>query len=284
MSDFPLEVLGGDNQSASLLLAPANGFPPGAYMPLLRPLTGDWRVTSLLPRAMWPGSGPPPEKPGSWQSPADDLLAGMAQQGLEGVIALGHSYGAVVLLLAALRQPQRFRALALLDPAILTEERLELLRGLRARGELDQMPLAQGALERKHRFSDLQAAYNYWRPKPLFADWSDAALWAYTHSMTRPARKGAGLELSWRRDWEAWYYMSVELDPWSTLARLEGLLPTLLVQGAGSETFPAASMRRAGELLPSASRITLSDSGHLFPLSHPSATRAALAAWLQTLT
>ncbi|MCE2488952.1 MAG: alpha/beta hydrolase [Anaerolineae bacterium] len=283
MSDYPLELAGGGASSPPLLLAPANGFPPRCYDPLLTPLARDWRLLSLPPRAMWPDSGPAPTTPGSWDSLADDLLAGMAQHDLQRVVALGHSLGAVVLLQAALREPQRFRALALLDPAILTEERLQLLRGLRARGELDQMPLAQGALERQHRFASQEAAFRYWRPKPLFADWSDAALWAYTRSMTRPARDGAGLELSWRRDWEAWYYTSVELEPWRALARLEGQMPTLLLQGAATETFPGDSLERARALLPSGSAASIPACGHLFPLSHAKATRPILKAWLESL-
>ena len=283
MSEVPLDPLGGQASSPTLLLAPANGFPPRCYQPLLAPLARDWRLLALPPRAMWPDSGPPPAEPGSWQSLADDLLAGMARHNLRGVVALGHSMGAVVLMLAALREPQRFRALALLDPAILTEERLATLRGLRDRAELDQMPLAQGARERQHRFASPQAAFTYWRPKPLFADWSDAALWAYTRSMTRPARDGAGFELSWRRDWEAWYYTSVELEPWRALARLEGQMPILLLQGADSETFPADSLRRARATLPAATPVSLPGCGHLFPLSHPELTRPALEAWLGSL-
>lgn len=279
----PLEVLGGRDSSPALLLAPANGFPPRCYQPLLAPLASDWRTLSLPPRAMWPDSGPPPASPGSWASLADDLLAGMAQHDLNAVIGLGHSMGAVALLLAALREPGRFRALALLDPAILSEERLQLLRGLRDRGELHLMPLAQNALERAHRFASQEAAFHYWRPKPLFADWSDAALWAYTRSMTRPARDGAGLELSWRRDWEAWYYSAVELEPWRALARLPASMPTLLAQGADSETFPVHSLERARSLLPAATPVSLPACGHLFPLSHPEQTRLALAAWLASL-
>lgn len=283
MNEYPLELLGGQASSPTLLLAPANGFPPRCYAPLLTPLARDWRLLALPPRATWPDSGPPPAEPGSWSSLADDLLAGMAQHELRGVVALGHSMGAVALLLAALREPQRFRALALLDPAILTEDRLQLLRGLRDRGQMEQMPLAQGARERQHRFASREAAFAYWRPKPLFADWSDAALWAYTRSMTRPAREGAGLELGWRRDWEAWYYTSVELEPWRALARLAGQMPTLLLQGAESETFPTDSLERARALLPGATAVSLPACGHLFPLSHPEETRPALAAWLGSL-
>ena len=283
MSNYPLHVFGGDEQAPKLLFAPGNGFPPPCYSPLLAPLTRDWRVLSLPPRALWPDIGPAPAEPGTWDGLVEDLLAGMAEHDLRDVVAVGHSLGAAVLLQAVLREPQRFRAFALLDPAILTPERLELVRGMRARGELAQLPLAQGALARKHRFSDVQAAFRYWRPKPLFTDMSDESLWACTHSMTRAARHDAGLELSWPRDWEAWYYMSVDTETWSALTRLKGLLPTLLMQGTDSDTFPGVSLQRARSLLPAGTFVTLSDCGHMFPLSHPQATREALSGWLTAL-
>ena len=284
MSNYPLHVFGGDEQAPKLLFALGNGFPPPCYSPLLAPLTRDWRVLSLLPRALWPDIGPAPAEPGTWDGLVEDLLAGMAEHGLRDVVAVGHSLGAAVLLQAVLREPQRFRAFALLDPAILTPERLELVRGMRARGELAQLPLAQGALARKHRFSDVQAAFRYWRPKPLFTDMSDESLWACTHSMTRAARHDAGLELSWPRDWEAWYYMSVDTETWSALTRLKGLLPTLLMQGADSDTFPGVSLQRARSLLPAGTFVTLADCGHMFPLSHPGDTRTALTDWLSSLS
>ncbi len=283
MSKYPLHVFGGDEQAPNLLFAPGNGFPPPCYSPLLAPLTRDWRVLSLPPRALWPGIGPAPAEPGTWDGLVEDLLAGMAEHDLRDVVAVGHSLGAAVLLQAVLREPQRFRAFALLDPAILTPERLELVRAMRARGELAQLPLAQGALARKHRFSDVQAAFRYWRPKPLFMNMSDESLWACTHSMTRAARHGAGLELSWPRDWEAWYYMSVDTETWSALTRLKGLLPTLLMQGADSDTFPGVSLQRARSLLPADTFVTLPECGHMFPLSHPAESRAALTAWLNGL-
>lgn len=285
MSAYPLQRIAGAAPAPTLLLAPGNGFPPRCYAPLFAPMGRAWQVLSLPPRAMWPDSGPAPQEPGSWDAPAADLLAGMAQHDLREVVAVGHSLGATVLLLAALRAPQRFRALALLDPAILTPERLQLLREVRARcpQELRQLPLAQGALSRRQRFPDLQTAFRHWRPKALFADWSDEALWAAARGMTHPAADGAGLELVWRRDWEAWYYMSVATEAWSALAQLEDRLPTLLAQGADSEVFPAASLQRARRLLPAATLVTLPDCGHLFPLGAPAATRAALEAWLRAL-
>ena len=285
MSGQPLQVICGEAGAAPLLLAPANGFPPECYAPTLAPLGRDWRALSLPPRGMWPGIGAAPEEPGCWAELAEDLLAGMAHHALRGVVGVGHSFGAAVLLRAALREPMRFRALALLDPALLPEARLQGLRELRARcpQALKQAPLAQGALTRRHRFPDVETAFRYWRTKPLFADWSDGALWAYTRSMTQRARGGAGLELAWRRDWEAWYYMSVDTEAWEALARLKGRQPTLIVQGAESEVFPRDSLQRAGALLPTATLATLPGGGHLFPNSHPEATTQVLAGWLAGL-
>ena len=78
--------------------------------------------------------------------------------------------------------------------------------------------------------------------------------------------------------------MSMDTETWSALTRLKGLLPTLLMQGADSDTFPGVSLQRARSLLPAGTFVTLADCGHMFPLSHPGDTRTALTDWLSSLS
>src|SRR5262245_22227216 len=110
-----LYEFGGKPDAPVMHLAVANGFPPQTYIPLFQPFTERYRVVSLPPRALWSGQHDPSET-GSWRALADDLLAGMETHKLNNVIAVGHSFGGVASALAAIKQPQRFRALILLDP------------------------------------------------------------------------------------------------------------------------------------------------------------------------
>ncbi len=283
MSTFPLHDFGGDEQSPKLLFAPGNGFPPACYAPLLTPLTHNWHVLSLPPRALWPGTGPAPTEPGTWDGLVEDLLAGMEQHDLRDVVAVGHSFGALILMMAVLEQPQRFRGLAMLDPAILTHDRIDFVHALRERGELAQLPIVESTLRRRNRFPDLQSTFAHWRSKPLFAEMSDELLRDYVRSTLRPASDGDGFELSWPRDWEAWYYMSADTDVWDSLVRLNGMARSLVVRGALSDVFLTDTLQRVRMQLPAASIVTLPECGHMFPLSHPGDARQALTDWLPRL-
>ncbi|MGH7561820.1 MAG: alpha/beta fold hydrolase [Gemmatimonadales bacterium] len=278
---YPLLELGG---SGSLVhLAPANGFPPETYRPLLDRLAEKYRVVSLPPRALWPDAGPPPAEPGTWDVLADDLLLGMRQHGLPPGIGLGHSFGGTATLLAAVREPERFRALVLLDPTMLSPARLEQLREMRRRGEDRSRPLVQGALKRRAEFASEEEAFAYWREKPLFADWDDAAVRRYARNMLRPSPGGEGFELAWPAEWEAWYYLSISTDVWEALDRLDPSRPMLVVRGERSDTFSAEAEAVLHEKRPSAALRLLPGQGHLFPQAAPEATADLIEEWVAAL-
>ncbi|GIL12983.1 MAG: alpha/beta hydrolase [Chloroflexota bacterium] len=276
---YPLLEFGG--AGPLLHLAVANGFPPQTYTPLLKPLADRCRLVCLPPRALWPGENPP-ERATDWRMLADDLLAGMARHSLTDVIAVGHSFGGVASLLAALAEPRRFRALCLLDPTILPPPAMQAIDEMRANGGLGAFPLVQGALRRRRFFSDVEEAFVYFRTKTLFLDWTDAALRLYVEHGTRPAA-GGGLELAWPPEWEAYYFSAVYTGTWADLPRLRGQLPVLVVRGANSDTLlpEAAALIRA--LLPDAAYAEIPGHGHLFPQTAPDATRRVIENWLDGL-
>jgi pimeloyl-ACP methyl ester carboxylesterase len=256
-------------------MAVANGFPPQTYAPIFEPLTDRYRALSLPPRALW-ADPPPLESFESWHDLAADLLAGLDQFDLSDVIAVGHSFGGIGSMIAAAESPAHFRGLILLDPTLLPTTALAGLAELRA--STGRTPLSEGALKRKARFTDIEEAYAYWRGKPLFADWSDAAVRLYAESLTRPTPSGA-LELTWPPEWEAHYYDTITPDIWDYLPRLRGRLPTLIVRGTRSNTLTPEGMEQVRGLLPEADYAEV-EGGHLFPHSAPDATRAVIEAWL----
>ena len=276
----PLLELGG--RGPLLHFAPANGFPPATYLPALAPLLARHRVVSLPPRAMWPGIGPAPDMPGSWESLAEDLLAGLGRHELAPVIAVGHSFGAVASLMAAVRDRSRFTALALLDPTILPPAFMQQVREKRSRGEMEFRPLVQGARKRRSRFATGEEAFEYWRSKPLFADWSDEAVWRYTRAMLRPLPDGE-FTLTWSPAWEAHYYESFDPGSWDEIAALDPSLPLLIVGGATSDTLLPEAVALLRARLPWATHVTIPGYGHLFPQAAPAATGEILSRWLSEL-
>ncbi len=262
-------------------LAGANGFPPQTYQPVFQPLTTQYRVVSLLPRPLW-RMPPPPEHLYHWRQMAGDLLAGLRLLDLTDVVAVGHSMGGVFSLLAALEEPSRFRALVLLDPTLLAPHILLGVRAMRAVGLEARLPLVQGALRRRTAFESTEAAYEYWRGKPLFAGWPDETVRLYAESMTRPDGNG-GVALTWPPEWEARVYQTVPTDVWEHVAKLDGLLPVLAVRGGETDTFVEASARKFRELVPQADMVVVEGHGHLFPHSAPDETRGIIRGWLAGL-
>lgn len=214
------------------------------------------------PRALWPGIGPPPAEGGGWGELADDMVAGFTAHGIEGVVGVGHSFGAVATLLAAIRDPAIFRALVLLDPTILPLPQMRLL----AEGRI-RPALVEGALNRRRQFGSLEEAFAYWRNRALFRDWSDEALRLYAHSTLTATAEG--LALRWTPEWEAYYYRSIYTGTWEDLDRLSPTLPLFVLGGSHSTTWQAEAARTLATRAPHAVTEWIEGAGHLFPHTHP---------------
>ena len=274
----PLHDFGGSGPP--LHLAVANGFPPATYAPFVAPLLSAHHVFTLPPRALWPDIGPPPAGAVSWVTMAEDLLAGWTAHGIGQLVAVGHSFGGVASMLAAVRQPERFQALVLLDPTILAPSILDQVRELRQRGEISRMPLVDGARRRRNRFATTEEAYQSWLGKPLFARWPDATLRLYAESMTRPAADGDGVELVWTTEWEAHYYETLFAESWAEAARLSAEIPLLVLAGEESTTVLPDSVAEMRRVWPWADIRTIPGYGHLFPQEMGAVAGEMVGDWL----
>jgi len=242
----------------------------------------DYRVVCASPLALWREGDPPVLRDApDWRQVSDDLLAALHTFGLEHVTAVGHSLGGIASMLAVLDEPQRFRALILLDPTFLDETIVEMIATARQHGVSDQHPLAQAALHRKRHFATAQAFYERYRHHPLFADWDDEALRLYAQHGTESDREG--VHLTWSPEWEAHYFSTGLAAMWRIIPTLDGVLPTLILRGSTSDTYSAASAQRVQQLLPRATHITIDGYGHLFPQAAPYVSAQVIREWLETL-
>lgn len=279
MPQTPVE-LGAAVDAPIMHIATANGFPPQTYLPMLRAWLADYRVICFPPRALWGGQPPPGYQ--DWRALADDLLAAFAAQDMRGMVALGHSLGAIVSLLAAIQEPQRFKALILLDPVFLLPKALDEIGMAWEQQAIDRLPLVAGAKRRRRFFDNRDDALAHFRAKPLFADWSDEALRLYVEYGTQARADQAGIELAWSPEWEAWYFSTVYLKIWEALPRLNGLVPTLIMRGAASDAFVRQALEEVKLMLPSATYYEMAAQGHLFPQSAPQTTSQMIQAWLES--
>lgn len=274
----PLIELCGPAEMPLVHLMPANGFPPHCYLPLLRALPG-YRAFCLPPRALWGDQAVPAGYRG-WDEAADDLLAGLEAHDIHDSVAIGHSLGGVVSMLALLKQPGRFRALIMLDPVFLPQHMLDMFDHAWKHDRIEMNPLVQGARRRRATFESRQDAFERFRSKHVFDDWTDDALWLYVRHGTRARTDGGGIELVWSPDWEAHYFATVYRQVWQDLPKVDGLAPVMIVRGANTDTFFESEVKQARRALPSAQFVDLDGQGHLFPLAAPELTAQVIAKWL----
>lgn len=276
---YPIYDFGGSGQIINLL--PANGFPPETYIPLLRPLTDRYHVICMLPRALWPDEQPPKELR-QWDMLADDLIAGLTYHQMDNVIAIGHSFGGIASMIAAVRQPECFHALCLLDPTLFRPEWLEGLEKMQQDGTITEFSLVQGAMRRRRTFGSVEEAFTYFRGKRLFTDWPDDSLRLYAEYGTQPTATGAR-ELRWSPEWEAYYFSTGFTRSWDVAPKVRGLLPILAIGGGTTDTYVPEIAAMLRDVLPEANFADVAGHGHLFPQSAPEATTAIISAWLDTL-
>jgi pimeloyl-ACP methyl ester carboxylesterase len=263
---IPFEDHGG--QGPALHFAHANGYPPGAYGELFEGLRSSHKILAMRMRPLWPGADP--QAIADWRPLADDLARFLDQQALSGIIGWGHSLGAVTTLRLALRQPQRFRALVLIDPvlfppAVIVFSDLIYRLGLGYRLH----PLARGALKRRDRFESRAAMFANYRHKAVFGRLSDSALRNYVDALGCP-RPQSSVELCYPAAWEARIYVTgvrADLELWRALPELKP--PLLILRGAETDTFWERTGRLVQRRLPSARVHSVADSSHLLPLERP---------------
>jgi pimeloyl-ACP methyl ester carboxylesterase len=254
----------------------ANGFPPGTYGPMAHTLKERYHVIALPARPLWPGSTP--DSAPSWHPLADDLILGLDALGLSGIAGVGHSLGGVLTLWAAVRRPDLFRAVVLVDPVILPPAWLCWLRLVHWLGLQKRLALVQGALHRRRVWPAHQACFGHYREKPLFARWSDEALWAYVESGLRPRDDGS-FELVYPPEWEARIFATTPTGIWHDVRRLQ--VPALVIRGELSGTFRPQAEARMARYLPQAQFVTIRGAGHLVPMERPAETGAAILDFLE---
>jgi len=272
MSITPFIDFGGSDQSLHFLHA--NGYPPECYRPLLTGLSAHYHVLAMHQRPLWPDA-----QPGSindWHPLSDDLLRflrstySVDERNPDPVIGVGHSLGGIVTLRAALRQPERFRALILIDPVLFPPPMIASMRLMRAFGLSYRLhPLVRGALRRRRVFASREVLLRGYRRKSVFRYMDNVSLEAYVEGLTRPRPDGK-YELVYSPEWEARIYVTGvwrDMDLWRGLPLLE--LPLLILRGAETDTFWASTARRVQRKLPSAQIVTIENATHLVPLEQP---------------
>lgn len=267
----PHQLMGGHGQP--LHFAAANGYPPGAYRAFLEPFKEKNEVVASLHRPLWVPE-PNIDDFTSWDVLGEDLEQLVAEL-QHPVISIGHSMGTAAILMAAIKRPELFKALVLIEPVLVPRRFLLALRFFSSIAP-SRIPLVKKTLMRVDRFSSRQEAFEHYRPKSVFKEISDEVLWDYIqHGLKEVAPDE--FELSFGRDWEARCYTLVH-NLWGLLPQLT--VPTLAIRAQGSNTLMMSSWSRWKSLSSNVEFIEIEDAGHLVPFERPQQLAATVLDWI----
>lgn len=245
----------------------ANGYPPEVYKNLFELLQNQYHLFGMKLRPLWDDAKIEDVK--SWHIFSDDLIRFLPTVTPDSAIGVGHSIGATVTLRAALQNPNKFRALVLLDPVIFVPSFIFIWNIIYALGLGKRIhPRISGALKRRRTFDNLETLFQGYRSREVFKYLSDTNLKNYIEGITKPKLDG-GYELKVSPEWESHTYITgfQDSDIWNNLHKLE--IPTLIIRGSESDTFLENTEKLMRKKNSNIQIQVLEKATHIFPLEYP---------------
>ncbi len=177
---------------------------------------------------------------------------------------VGHSYGALLAMTAALRRPRAVRSLSLVEPVAFA-----VLRGTpddTFGASQSSMPFGDGALPDDRAADEAWLTWfvDYWNGPGAFARLPERMRASFVSNV-------------WVCFREVWSLMgdATPAEVWSTIAA-----PTLFIRGERSPREARAVCERLAHALPDAALTEIEGAGHMAPITHESEVSARIAAWL----
>lgn len=256
----------------------ATGLCAGVYTPLAERLRSHLKIIGMDDRGH--GKTTVPANPANlkgWGVFVDDL-ASFFEHLTEPVIAIGHSRGATVSLLLAIKRPELIRALVLIDPTILPFSWMWWWYLAKKTGTARRVPIVATAAKRKYIWPDRRAMLDAYRSKAVFRSWQKGFLEAYIENGTEETEDGK-IKLCCAPAWESRCFAVCPHDVWRYIPGLKH--PTLVLYGATSDTFLAPAANRFKAKVPLASMVPLAGTGHFVPMDRPADTAEIIVTFLK---
>jgi len=280
------------NDGPPLTFIHANGYPLLAYQDMLKPLVNKYQVSGYFLRPFWPGSDPGALR--DWRDFAGDYLKFLEEfyfedqdfpdQKRTGVIAVGHSVGAMTSLLAAIQHPELFQALVLIEPVLFPPWRGKLMQLITNFRSISQLhPLIRKTLQRKRSFPTQEIMFTNYRGKSIFERLSDHVLMNYVKGLSREIPDGS-VELSYSPEWEARIYETSGIADrivWRNIDKVT--CPVLVIRGRDTDTLKEWVFEQMLKKLPAGVGANISDAGHLVPLEKPERTSELITEFLDPI-
>ena len=275
MSDLLLPHIKFSNGGSAIHFSHANGYPPLCYKALLSPFETDHEVIASLHRPLW-NEEIKPNSMRSWEQLGNDIQDLLFEVG-NPAISIGHSMGSAAVLMAAVKRPDYFHKIILIEPVLVPRFATLILQALPSLARR-AWPLARQTISRVDSWVNRGAVFAHFRSKHVFRRISDEVLWDYVDSGTVIDDFG-NYKLAYSKEWELQCYLKV-YNCWDLFKSLK--VPSLIVRGAESNTLSRKAWIRLKKISPQSEYIEISNSGHLLPFEQPKILASKIIDWIDS--
>ncbi len=242
----------------------ANGFPAGCYRQLLSALNNHGYSVHAPDLLGHNDSFPVTD---NWTYLVKELIQQIQTHHRQPVIAVGHSFGGILNLMAASQRPDLFKALVLLDSPVFSTIETTFIALAKRLQLIDYITPAARTNGRKAYWHSRDDAIRYFHEKALMKDFDRQCLEDYVDYGTRKTTDD-GLELIFSPATEMKIYRTVP----HTLHRmtLPASVPASVIAGRSSKVFRRANgahMRRKLGM-----QLKWTEGSHMFPFEDPQLT------------
>lgn len=265
---YDLSALVNNNEntpSSSAHFYGGNGFTAGVYLPLLTKLSEQFTITSLAMRGYWHDL--PTVKKLTREQDADILIDFLEKTQDKPVVGIGHSQGATATAIAAVKRPELFSQLYLIEPVTLTKSQKLIIDLLPIRLKAGQEPF-KSTQAKQAAWESVESYYNYLRAHRAFKRIDDDNLYVFAKNSLVENKQGQySLLFAPEQELASYFDTPFVNDALKGLNALD--VPYTIIVGKPS-IFISDKVRKIWEnLVPSERIIELSDNGHLLPMEAP---------------
>jgi pimeloyl-ACP methyl ester carboxylesterase len=251
----------------------ANGFPAACYRKMFACLAPRFDISSINTIGHDPGF----PVSDNWPHLVEELIHHVEAHCRPPVVGIGHSLGGYLTFMAAMKRPELFRAIVLLDAPLLSYFKSRGLEMTKWMGIVDRITPAASTRNRRRVWESEEQAIAHFRHRPLFRRFDPDCLADYVHLGMR--RDGHHLRLLFDPEIEYMIYCTIPhhfADYTSELA-----VPAGFIGGRDSEEVRRVGLsmmkRRYGF------HFKRVEGTHLFPFEHPEATARAICEMVDRL-
>ena len=260
---MPLPFVRDAGRGPGIVCLHSNASSSSQWRSLTERLSPDHRVVAI--DSIGAGkSAPWPSEPGPTLSDEAAFIEPVLASIASPFFLIGHSYGAAVALVAAMKRPDRIRALVIYEPPLIALLEAEMPGQAAARDLSRTAADAAASIAAGDSFAAARRFIDYWM--------GDGRWDAMPPQRQAPIAASMGPIAHWARA------LAEEPTPLSAFGALA--MPVLCMVGSDSPASSRGVTRLLATTLPNATVLQCSGLGHMAPVTHPDVVNDAIVAFL----